>query len=131
MLLVVGGIAHWGKEDGLIYFTLGVQGALYSEMTRVIGGDFAHVLYKWYWFLVASLAWNVPKMMPWLSTQISTIVAGMTVLGIMMAIVQFQYKDAQGEEFRDFLRQAAVSCFSAVRWRLVCSTRVVCGFVTG
>jgi len=115
MLAAVGGIAHWGKEDGLIYFTLLVQVAMYGETTRVIGGDFAHGLYRWYWFLIASIAWNGPQMMPWWSTQIAAVVSGMTMLGIISSIIQFQWKQAQGDEFRDYLRQAAVSSLSAVR----------------
>jgi hypothetical protein len=115
MLAACGGIAHWGKEDGLIYFTLLLQLAMYTEMTRVIGGDFAHAFYKWYWFTSSSLAWNAPKMMPWLSTEIATVVTVMTMVGIMTAIIHFQYKGAQVEEYRDWLRQAAVSILSAVR----------------
>lgn len=114
MLAFVGAIAYWGKEDGLIYLTLILQGAMYHEMTRVVGGDFAHPRFKWFWFAAASVAWNGPKMFPWLLNQINSGVASMTVLGIITAILQFNYMGADVDEFRDFLRQAAVSFLSAV-----------------
>ena len=120
MLGVVTAIAHWGKEDGLIYFTFVLQGAMYLEMTRVIGGDdpssriFAKV-HKAGWFLLAALAYNAPFMTPWWTMELAMIVSTLSVGGILALIVHVQSHQRDDVFFRDVVRQAAVSCLSAVR----------------
>mmetsp|Transcript_122126 Transcript_122126/g.353063 ORF Transcript_122126/g.353063 Transcript_122126/m.353063 type:complete len:380 (-) Transcript_122126:120-1259(-) len=114
MLAFLGAIAKYLREDGLIYLTLFLQAGMYQEMTKVIGGEFPHLFYKWWWFLTASVAWNAPKMFGWAQTKIAAGTVGMAVTGILSCIIQFNYKKAEVDEFRDFLRQAAVSFMSAL-----------------
>ena len=119
MLGVVTGIAHWGKEDGLIYLTLVLQAAMYLEMTRVIGGDDSSSLFsrihKAVWFLLTALAYNAPFMTPWWSIEIAMIVSTLSISAIISAIVHVQYHQRDDVFYRDVVRQAAVSCLSAVR----------------
>ena len=116
-VLMMGGAGLWAyymKEDGLIFLTLILQIGMYQEMTKVIGGSFPHQFYKWYWFTTASVALNAPRMFPWAANTISAVVYGMSVLGMMMSIVGFNWRKAPVEEFREYLRQAAVAVLSLV-----------------
>jgi len=114
MLAVVGSIAKFLKEDGLIGLALLLQAGMYQETTRVVGGDFPHPFYKWWWFLTASVALNAPFILSWARQEIAAGAMGMAMFGIFSVIVRFNWKGAQVEEFRDFLRQAAVSFLASV-----------------
>jgi hypothetical protein len=109
MLVGVGLWSYFMKEDGLILLILGMQIGMYQEMTKVIGGAFPYQFYKWYWFSTASIAVNAPRMFPWATHTISAITYGMSVLGIVLSIVGFNWRKAQVEDFREYLRQAAVA----------------------
>ena len=111
-VLMLGGlglITYVFKEDGLMVLTLGLQAGMYQEMTSVIGGAFPYQFYKWWWFVTASIVFNGPRLFPWASTSLSALTYGMTVVGIIAAIVGFNWSNAQVDAFREFLRQAAIS----------------------
>ena len=114
MLAGVGTIAKFLKEDGLIYLTLLLQGGMYQEATRVIGGDFPHPFFKWWWFVTGSVALNGPRILSWASTKNTAGATGMAIAGIVAAVLQMNWKGADEEEFRDLLRQAAVSYLATV-----------------
>lgn len=117
MLMVVGSIAKFLKEDGLIALTLLLQLAMYQEATKVIGGEFPHPFYKWWWFLTASVGINAPRIFSWASKEIASCATAMAIVGVVSTVIRFNYKKANVEEFRDYLRQAAVS-FMAIVSRL-------------
>ena len=114
MLAVVGSIAKYLKEDGLIALTLLLQVAMYQETTSLIGGDFPHPFYKWWWFLTASIAINAPRIISWASKEIAAGATGMAIFGLVSSIVRFNHRRAEVEEFRDFLRQMAVALMAIV-----------------
>lgn len=115
MLAGVGSIAKYLKEDGLIGLTLLLQVGMYQETTRMVGGDFPHIFYKWWWFITASIALNAPRILSWATKEIAASVLGMTLFGIVSVIVRFNWKGAEVDEFRDFIRQGAVSFLASVR----------------
>ena len=115
MVALVGAIAKYGKEDGLIALTFVLQVGMYQEMTQVIGGSLSYNVYKWWWFLTAAVAWNFPRMFPYVAGELALASYAMTVVGICSSIIYFNAVQAQPDQFRDFLRPAAVSMLSAVR----------------
>jgi hypothetical protein len=114
MLVGIGLWSHFLREDGLIFLTLALQAGMYQEVTRVIGGEFSHGFYKWWWFATASVAINAPRMLPWAGKEIMAVSYGMTTLGIVTTILGFNWRKAQAEEFREYLRQSAVSFLAVV-----------------
>jgi hypothetical protein len=133
-VLMLGGAGLWSyylKEDGLILLTLVLQIGMYQEMTKVIGGDFPHKFYKWWWFATMSLAVNLPRILPWATDSITAVAYGMTMIGLLSTIVQFNWRNSPVEEFREYLRQAAVSFLAMVSNKLSSSCRMGDYFLVG
>jgi phosphatidate cytidylyltransferase len=114
----LGGLSYFFKEDGLSVFVVVLQAMMYREMTRTIGGDdwgtsLANVR-KYWWFVTAVIAWNGPRLYPWKRGLLEAIAFTMTVsTGLLTTILGFQYNRNGNIEFREYIRQTAVSLFSA------------------
>lgn len=113
MLGGVGALIHLFKEQGLVFLTLVVQVGMYQEMTNVIGGKLQSFM-KWWWFLTASLAFNGPRLMPLYTSEIAAASYAMISFGIVSTIIRFQLADADAANFREFMRQTAISALSTV-----------------
>jgi phosphatidate cytidylyltransferase len=114
----LGGLSYFFKEDGLSVFVVILQAMMYREMTRTIGGDnwgtsLANVR-KYWWFVTAVIAWNGPRLYPWKRGLLEAIAFTMTIsTGLITSILGFQYNRNGNIEFREYIRQTAVSLFSA------------------
>ena len=114
----LGGLSYFFKEDGLSVFVVVLQAMMYREMTRTIGGDdwgtsLANVR-KYWWFVTAVIAWNGPRLYPWKRGLLEAIAFTMTIsTGLLTTILGFQYNRNGNIEFREYIRQTAVSLFSA------------------
>lgn len=113
------GLSYYFKEDGLTALVVLLQAMMYGEMTRTIGGDdwgsVGATLRKHWWFLTAVVAWNGPRILPWKALTLDAIVFGMTIAaGVVGSVLSFQHHKCGTVEFREFIRQTAVSLLSAV-----------------
>lgn len=118
MIASLGGLAYYFKEDGLSVLVVFLQAMMYKEMTSTIGGDewgsVGATIRKYWWFATAAIAWNGPRVYPLKRTTLETIAFGMTVsAGFVTSVLGFQRNKSGSAEFREFIRQTAVSFFSA------------------
>lgn len=115
------GLSYFFREDGLSIFVIVLQIMMYREMTRTIGGvttvgDASANGRNYLWLVTAAIAWNGPRLYPWKRHTIEAITYGMVLSnGLITSILGFQYKQKAGRiEFREYIRQTAVSLLSAV-----------------
>lgn len=118
MIASLGGLAYYFKEDGLSILVVFLQAMMYKEMTSTIGGDewgsIGATIRKYWWFTTAAIAWNGPRVYPLKRTTLESIAFGMTVsAGFVTSVLGFQRNKSGSAEFREFIRQTAVSFFSA------------------
>jgi hypothetical protein len=116
-VLMLGGLAAWShflKEDGLILLVLVLQVGMFAETTSVIGGPAQDKWNKWWWFLTFATAVNGKHVFPWEETTVSTLAFGMTVMGLVANVLSLNWRSAQVEDFREFIREAVVSFTSLV-----------------
>ncbi|KAG7351701.1 phosphatidate cytidylyltransferase [Nitzschia inconspicua] len=114
MMAFLGFLSYYFKEDGLIVFTVLLQGILFQEMTQVIGGTFTNPLPKWGWFLTAAIAWNGPKIMPWRGTLFQAVSYGMIMMSSIGVTLQLNWQKKKTSDFREYIRQAAVVAITLV-----------------
>ena len=96
-----------------------LQLMMFGEMTRTIGGDdwgsFGATIRKYWWFVTAAIAFDGPKIFAWNQLALEATAVGMGVLaGVVGSILSFQYHGSGTVEFREFIRQSAVSLLSAM-----------------
>ena len=103
MMIFLGFLSFYFKENGLIVFTMLLQSIMYQEMTTVIGGEFTNPLLKWYWFLSALVVINGPKIMPHQTTVCQAITYGMTILSFLTTTIGFQFQKSKTTNFRRHL----------------------------
>jgi len=117
------GLSYYFREDGLLIFVIVLQIFMYREMTRTIGGVAdsgsggigANSVQNYLWLVTATIAWNGPKLYPWKRHTIEAITYGIVLLnGLITSILGFQYKKQGRIEFREYIRQTAVSVLSAI-----------------
>jgi len=118
MIVFLGGLSIYFKEDGLTVLVLLLQAAMYAEMTSTIGGDdwgsLGANLRKYWWFATAVIIWDGPKIFAWKQLTIEAIALGMSVLmGVIGSVLSFQYHGSGTADFREYIRQVAVSLVSA------------------
>eukprot|EP00536_Pseudo-nitzschia_multiseries_P012889 jgi/Psemu1/290570/fgenesh1_pg.514_\ len=119
MIASLGALSYYFKEDGLSLFVVVLQAMMYREMTGTIGGDdwgsVGVTLRKYWWFATAVIAWNGPRVYPWMRMKFEAVAFGMTVTaGIVTSILGFQHKKSGNADFREYIRQTAVSLLSAI-----------------
>ncbi|KAG7365815.1 phosphatidate cytidylyltransferase [Nitzschia inconspicua] len=114
MMAFLGFLSYYFKEDGLIVFTILLQGFMFQEMTQVIGGTFTNPLSKWWWFVTAAIAWNGPKVMPWRGTLFQVVSYGMIMMSSIGITLQLNWQKKKTSDFREYIRQAAVVAISLV-----------------
>jgi phosphatidate cytidylyltransferase len=118
MIAFLGGLSFYFKEDGLSVLVIIIQAMMYGEMTRTIGGDdwgsIGATLRKYWWFLTAVIVWNGPRVLPWKRMVLDATAFGMIVsVGCVGSVLSFQSQKSGTVEFREFIRQTAVSLLSA------------------
>lgn len=118
MIVSVGALASHFKEDGLAIFVVVVQAMMYNEMTCTIGGEdwgsMGATIRKYWWFITAAIAWNGPRVYPWKRMTMEAVAFGMTVsAGVVASVLGLQQRTSGTAEFREFIRQSAVSLLSA------------------
>lgn len=111
-------LSYYFKEDGLSVFVVLLQAMMYGEMTRTVGGDdwgsAGATIRKYWWFVTAVIAWDAQFLYPWKRTELHAVVFGVTVLtGVVGSILSFQRTNSGTVEFREYIRQTAVSLLSA------------------
>lgn len=119
MIAFLGGLSFYFKEDGLTALVCLLQFMMFGEMTRTIGGDdwgsLGATLRKYWWFVTAVVAFNAPKIFAWNQLAIEATAIGMGVsMGVVGSVLSFQFQGSGTVEFREFIRQAAVSLLSAI-----------------
>lgn len=119
MIAFLGGLSFYYKEDGLSALVVVIQAMMYGEMTRTIGGDdwgsIGATLRKYWWFLTAVIVFNGPRVLPWKQMVLDATAFGMIVsVGCVGSILSFQSQKSGTVEFREFIRQTAVSLLSAI-----------------
>ena len=72
-------------------------------------------------------------MLSWATTELSILTYGMTIAGIIMSIISFNINGQSVDDFREYLRQAAVSNLSAVSFHSIlvpgpCGIILLCSF---
>jgi len=118
MIASLGGLSYYFKEDGLSIFVVVLQVMMYREMTETIGGNdwgqLGATLRKYWWFATAVIAWNGPRVYPWMRMKFEAVAFGMTVTaGVVTSVLGFQHKKSGNADFREYIRQTAVSLLSA------------------
>lgn len=118
MVGFLAGLSYYFKEDGLSALVVLLQAMMYGEMTRTIGGDdwgsIGATIRKYWWFVTAVIVWNVPKIFPWNRVELEATAFAMTMAaGVVGSILSFQHHKSGTVEFREFVRQTAVSLLSA------------------
>lgn len=118
MIASLGGLSYYFKEDGLSVFVVVLQAMMYREMSSTIGGDdwgpVGATLRKYWWFATVAIAWNGPRVYPWMRTKLEAVAFGMAITaGVVTSILGFQHKKSGSAEFREYIRQTAVSLLSA------------------
>lgn len=118
MIAALIALSYYFKEDGLSVFVVVVQAMMYREMTATIGGDdlgpLGVTLRKYWWFATAAIAWNGPRVYPWMRMKLEAAAFGMTITaGIVTSVLGFQHKKSGNAEFREYIRQTAVALLSA------------------
>ena len=119
MIGFLGGLSFYFKEDGLSALVVILQFMMFGEMTRTIGGDdwgsLGAALRKYWWFASAVIAFDGPRILPWNHLVLEATAMGMGVLvGVVGSVLSFQHCGSGTVEFREFIRQAAVSLLSAM-----------------
>jgi phosphatidate cytidylyltransferase len=114
MMAFLAFLSYYFKEDGLMVFTVLLQGIMFQEMTQVIGGTFTNSMQKWWWFFTAAIAWNGPKIMPWRGTFFQAVSYGMTMLSAVGVTLQLNWQKKKAPAFREYIRQAAVVAVSLI-----------------
>lgn len=112
-------LSYYFKEDGLSIFVVLLQAMMYGEMTRTVGGDdwgsTEAIIRKYWWFVTAVIAWDAQKVYPWKRTELEAIAFGMAVsAGVVGSVLSFQLRKSGTVDFREYIRQTAVSLISAV-----------------
>lgn len=121
IILSLIGLSYF-REDGMILFVVLLQFQMYREMTRAIGGAddwggsyWASNARKYWWLLASIIAWDGPKLFPWKRTSIEAIAYGMILsTGLVGSVVSFQYNQSGKIQYREYIRQTAVSIISAI-----------------
>lgn len=119
MIAFLGGLSFYFKEDGLSALVVLLQLMMFGEMTRTIGGDdwgsLGATLRKYWWFATAVVAFNGPRIFAWNQMALEATAIGMGVMvGVVGSVLSFQHQGSGTVEFREFIRQAAVSLLSAI-----------------
>jgi CDP-diglyceride synthetase len=112
MIVLLGFLSYYFKEDGLIVVTALLQTIMYQETTTVIGGEFTNPFLKWYWFFSALFVIDGAKILPHQTTLWQAVTYGTTVLSLLGTTVGFQLTKSQNANFREHIRQAAVSALA-------------------
>ena len=112
-------LSYYFKEDGLSVFVVLVQAMMYGEMTRTVGGDdwgsTGATIRKYWWFVTAVIAWDAQRVFPWKRTELEAVAFGMTVFtGVVGSVLSFQHRKSGTVDFREYIRQTAVSLISAI-----------------
>jgi phosphatidate cytidylyltransferase len=117
MMTLLAFLSYYFQEDGLVVFTMLLQGIMFQEMTQVIGGTFTNPYYKWWWFTTAMIVYNMPKIMPWKATLVQAVSYGMMLASTIATTLQLNYPVktmTQPAVFREYIRQAAVVVLSCI-----------------
>ena len=119
MVVFLGNLAYYFKEDGLSTLVVILQFMMFGEMTRTIGGDdwgsLGAAIRKYWWFASAVIAFDGPRIFAWNQLALEATAMGMAVLaGVIGSVLSFQHCGSGTVEFREFIRQAAVSLLSAI-----------------
>lgn len=118
MIAFLVGLSVYFKETGLQILVVFLQAMMFGEMTRTIGGDdwgsLGATLRKYWWFATAAIAWNGPKIWLWRQQLLECTALTMTLLvGVVGSVLRFQRSGSGTVEFREYIRQCAVSLVSA------------------
>lgn len=118
MIGFLAGLSVYFKEDGLSVLVVILQFMMYGEITRTIGGDDwgskGATIRKYWWFLTAVVALDLPRVIPWNRVYLEASALSMAILvGVVGSVLRFQALGSGTAEFRENIRQAAVSLVSA------------------
>jgi phosphatidate cytidylyltransferase len=111
---ILGLVSYYFQEDGLVALCLVLQCLMYQETTKVIGGQLKNPVLKWWWFGTAVVALDGPRFLPWMKDACDAAAFGMAAVGVMGTILRMQATDGTPSDFRDLLRQGAVSLLGTI-----------------
>lgn len=111
----LGLVSYYFHEDGLVVLCILLQCLMYGETTAVIGGSMnRHNFQKWWWLATALIATDGPRLVPWNKDATEAVACTMAVTSVVGTTIRLHFTNAKPSDFRELLRQAAVSLLGIV-----------------